>query len=79
MLSAGLLLGLLLIGSGFFYLRWSEDQRLVAVRVVNSSTGVTATYQALAKSVQGRAFMTADGRQIRLADIERMEILAAEP
>ncbi len=75
-LTAIVLLALLGLGGIFFYLRWSEAQRLVTLRVVNSSTGTVIEYQAFANQLDGRTFVTADGRRITLADVERMELLA---
>lgn len=74
-LTAAILAALLAIGGIFFYFKWVEDNRLVTVRVVNSSTGEATSYQALANKLHGRTFITEDGRKITLADIERMEVV----
>lgn len=74
-LTAIVLLALLGLGGIFFYLRWSEAQRLVTLRVVNSSSGEVIEYRAFANQLDGRTFVTADGRRITLADVERMELL----
>lgn len=67
-----LLLG---IGGSIFYFKWAEEQRLVTVRVVNSTTEKVTTYNAFANRLHGRTFITEDGRTITLADVERMEVV----
>ncbi len=66
---ATLLSALLMVYEG-----WQTDHKPVVVRVINVQTGASAVYQALQGQVHGRTFHTLDGRQIRLADVERMEV-----
>jgi len=73
-----ILLILIGIGSLVFYFKWVEEHQLVVVRVVNSATDKVATYTVFANKVQGRTFVTKDGRTITLADVERMEVLPLE-
>ncbi|MEO5338992.1 MAG: hypothetical protein H7837_00535 [Magnetococcus sp. MYC-9] len=56
------------------YEEWQAAHKTVVVRVIHVQTGATTTYQALQGQVHGRSFQTLDGRQVRLADVERMEV-----
>ncbi|MBF0184381.1 MAG: hypothetical protein HQM06_08335 [Magnetococcales bacterium] len=53
---------------------WRLAQQTVQVRVIHVESGESVTYQALRGQVHGRTFQTTDGRQVRLADVERMEV-----
>ena len=53
---------------------WHSGRQVVVVRVIHVETGEMVTYQALRSQVHGRTFQTTDGRQVRLADVERMEV-----
>lgn len=53
---------------------WLLAHQQVHVRVINVQTGAATDYQALRGQVQGRTFYTLDGRQVRLADVERLEM-----
>lgn len=76
--TATILLILVGISSLVFYLKWADEHRLVIVRVVNSANDSVTTYTVYANKVQGRTFVTEDGRTIILADVERMEVMALE-
>ena len=56
------------------YQRAVTDQETVTVRVINTNTGQTDEYQAYRNTADERSFQTTDGRQVTLADVERMEI-----
>ncbi|MBF0143848.1 MAG: hypothetical protein HQL59_10385 [Magnetococcales bacterium] len=58
---------------------WREGKELTQIRVINAETGTVITYQANRDAIHGRAFTTLDGRQVTLADVERMEIVAPTP
>ena len=74
-LAAYLLLGMALLATVWVvYDGWQSAQKPVEVRVIHVQTGATAVYQALQGQVHGRTFQTLDGRQVRLADVERMEV-----
>jgi hypothetical protein len=67
------LLGLMLAGSGWYLFRqWETGNAVVAVEVVNANTGAVTRYEARRRTIEGRGFRTLDGREIRLADVERM-------
>ena len=64
---------LMVAGSAFLLLRdWGSSGDLVTVTVVNANTGGTASYRALRGDIGERRFQTLDGREVRLADVERM-------
>jgi len=73
--------GVLLVmlgGAGFFiYLEWQDSYQVVDVRVIDSSTGNEVNYRARRGDIDGRTLRTLDGREITLADVERMELGAA--
>jgi len=73
-----ILLILIGVGSLVYYFKWVEEHQLVVVRVVNSATDSVATYTVFANKVEGRTFVTKDGRTITLADVERMEVQPLE-
>lgn len=61
----------------WWYLDWQHAHALVTVQVINASTGGIERYQARRGDVVGRHFTTLDGRQVTLADVERMVLEAA--
>lgn len=78
-LIAYLFVGVILTVSGLlYYLHWSDEHRLVTIRVINSATGEAATYQAYRKDIEGRRFETLDGRAVTLGDADRFELLEGE-
>jgi hypothetical protein len=69
------LLGVMLAGSGtFLFLQWQDHYRVVSVRVVNTNTGRSESFQARRGDVEDRAFVTLDGRRVVLSGIERLEL-----
>ena len=66
-------IGLMAAGSGWYlYSSWAAGNAVMTVQVVNANTGVITPYQALRRDIEGRGFRTLDGRDVRLADVERM-------
>lgn len=66
-------LAVMLLGSGWYLYRgWAHGNQVVEVQIVNANTGVITPYKAHRRDVQGRVVRTLDGREIRLADVERM-------
>lgn len=61
------------------YLQWEDNHRVIGVRVINSETGKAVHYQAHRGDVEERSFRTLDGREVSLADVERMELGGKEP
>lgn len=60
-----------------YYFHWSDRHTIFNVQVINSHTGQQQTYQAYRDDIGRRNFRTTDGRQINLADSERMEVQEA--
>ncbi len=64
---------IMLLGCGWYLYRgWALGNQAVEVQVVNANTGAITHYQAHRRDVKGRVVRTLDGREIRLADVERM-------
>ena len=59
----------------FAYREWEDAYRIVNIRVINARTGDMVTYQAHKRDVEGRRFLTLDGRLVTLAEVERMELI----
>ena len=69
------LVGLMLVGVGFFlYSQWQDSYQIVTVHVIDTRTGKEVTYEAYKGDVANRSFMTVSGRQVNLAEVERMEL-----
>jgi len=76
MLANGII-AFLLLGSLFYLLnQWWQDREVVTVEVLNANTGQISRFRARRGDVAGRTFVTLDGQQIRLADVERMILRA---
>ena len=68
----------MILGSGLFlYAEWQDRYRVVSVTVVNTQTGERLDYLARRMDVNERQFMTLDGREVSVADTERIELHAA--
>ena len=69
------LLGIMLAGSSLFiFLEWRDQYQVVSVRVINTNTGSSVTYQARRGDVKDRSLETVDGRRVVLASVERLEL-----
>ena len=66
-----------LVGGVFYYLDWQQRNEVFTVRVINSRTGHTATYQVSRGEMRGRSFTTLDGIDVTLSEEERMERVPA--
>ncbi len=58
-----------------YYDHWRQANAIVKVRVINSNTGQMAVYEARRKDIDSRVFVTTDRREIRVSDIERLELV----
>jgi len=59
----------LVVGASFYYIDWQQRHEVFTVRVINSRTGNTATYQVSRGDMRGRSFTTRGGpRDRRMAD-----------
>lgn len=74
-IAAYVLLSLMVAGSALLLLRnWDVDRDLVNVKVVNANTGGVVSYRARRGEIGERRFTTLDGREVRLAEVERMVV-----
>lgn len=77
---AYLMLATMLLGSlGYVVRDRGGEHDFVRVQVINANSGAVTEYQARRGSVDGRRFVTPDGREVRLADVERLIIDEAAP
>lgn len=73
-----ILLAVMILGSGLFlYAQWQDRYRVVTVSVVNAQTGKRIDYQARRMDVEERSFVTLDGREVSVANTERIELQSA--
>jgi hypothetical protein len=56
------------------YLSWQEDNTQYQVTITHPQTGTSETFIALKKDMRGRLFITQSGREIRVSDLERIEV-----
>jgi hypothetical protein len=76
--SAYALLSMMLVGSGIYlYTLWQDFSRVVTVRVIDSRTGRSVNYQARRGDVGERHFITLDGKEVNVANNERIELESA--
>jgi hypothetical protein len=68
------LAAMVLVSGVLIYQRWQDGDRVVTVRVVDTQSGRSVTYQARRKDVQERHFLTLDGREVSVAETERIEL-----
>jgi uncharacterized protein HemX len=71
-----LLVVVMILGSALFlYGQWQERNQVVRVQVIDSLNGNRNEYRALRTDVRERGFRTLDGREVTVADTERIELL----
>ena len=69
------LLGLIItISALIFALNWSEQHRIINIRITNGQ-GEAVNYQAYQKDIEGRKFVTLDGINVALGANDRVEML----
>lgn len=74
-MGAYLFIALMVLTSGvMLYHHWQDNNREVTVRVINTQTGKSVSYQAYYGDIEGRSFRTIDGRLVTVAAIERIEL-----
>jgi flagellar hook assembly protein FlgD len=72
------ILGLIVAVSALlFVLHWQDQHQIVNIQVIDGN-GVTVSYQAYKKSIEGRRFVTLDGREVALGDNDRVEMTSTE-
>lgn len=65
----------MILGSGLYlYREWRDYERVVTVRVVDTLSGDVTLYRARRADVQERRFTTLDGREVSVANNERIEL-----
>lgn len=70
------LLAILIVGSGLYLFQdWEQRHRVIEIQVVNPSTGAVQSYQVRRGDIDGRRFRTLDGREVRIAEMERMILI----
>ena len=72
------LLAMLLLGSGgYLFVQWQDSARVVTVIVIDTQTGRSVSYQARRGDIEERYFVTLDGREVSVANNERIELESA--
>lgn len=67
------LLSVMLIGSLTYLVKdWDREREIIRVQVVNANTGAVTEYDARRGSLDGRRFITSDGLEVRIAEVERL-------
>jgi len=56
------------------YLNWRDSHQLLQVKVIDSRSGRVSEYEVYRGRLGERSFETVDGRQVRLAETERLEV-----
>ncbi len=64
------------LGGGFMYYDWQHSHEVLNLRVINSRTGNSVSYQVYRGDIRGRTFTTMEGVKVSLSDEERVEISA---
>ncbi len=65
---------MLVTSSVFIYMEWRSVNEVLLVQVIDSRSGRITEYRVARGKLEDRAFQTQDGRYVRLAETERMEI-----
>lgn len=70
-----IVLTLMIAGSVlYFFNQWWDANRIVVVKVIDTTTGRAVEFEAYNGDIDGRSFRTTDGRKITLAAVERLEV-----
>jgi len=59
--------------SGYYYF-WSRWHEVVTIRVTNSRSGESVSYEAWRGSIREREFRTTDGWRVEVSNAERIEV-----
>ena len=65
---------MILSALGMFIFNFGKDSATMQVRVINTQTGKSEIYLAEKKDIKSSSFTTVKGRQVFVADVERIEI-----
>ncbi len=70
------LVSIMLAGAFYFvYLEWVDSHQIVTVRIIDTRSGNTVSYEAHRGDVAERSLLTLDGKMVSLAEVERMEFV----
>jgi hypothetical protein len=72
-LAVGIVAVLLAASVYLLYDHWRERHEVVVVRVIDASSGRSSDYRVRRGDIGDRRFVTEDGREIVLAETERLE------
>lgn len=76
---AAAVISLMLMGSALFmYLEWQSAHEVLVVSVIDTRSGRTIKYRVARGRLEDRGFQSMDGRYVRLAETERLEIKAGK-
>ena len=75
-LAYGLLGLFLLISALVYFFYWRDQQQIINIRVFADSSNHSTLYLARRSAIDGRHFITVDGREVKLGAGDRMEISA---
>ncbi len=75
LVSYGFVASLVAISVAVYLFLQPSNNEVVTVRVVNGNSGDSATYRVRRPTIEGRRFITADGRIVVLGASDRLEIL----
>jgi len=73
-LAAGAVFLMLAGATLYLYHQWSDAYQVVTVRVIDTRSAQATSYQVYKGDIDGRTFITTDGRTVTLAEVERLEI-----
>jgi len=72
---AAAVISLMLLGSALFlYLEWQSAHEVLVVSVIDTRSGRTTEYRVARGKLEDRGFQTLDGRYVRMAETERLEV-----
>ncbi|MES9936037.1 MAG: hypothetical protein ABW153_06305 [Sedimenticola sp.] len=75
MIAATAVVALMIIGAGaYVYFQWQDSNQVINVRVIDTRSGNAVNYKAYKGDVEGRTFVTTEGRKVTLAEVERLEL-----
>ena len=67
----------MILGSAMYlYFQWQDRYRVVSVRVVDTQSGQSVSYEARRGDIGERSFVTLDGLRVIPAETERIEMTA---
>ena len=68
-------ISLMIVASAMFiYLEWRSASEVLVVQVIDTRSGRISEYRVTRGKLEDRGFQTSDGRYVRLAETERMEV-----